>query len=380
MSITFKVQESGHCLSCNRVPGQNDHLKCYICKEVYHILCPNATADQKVASKTTVTGFLSPSTKLNFKFFCDNCLTKFEIDQSSSEKDRLNVLEKKFQNIETKLDNIVTKLNEPSTSSVNQWENTTRTNEMKKNLIVVKKTSEETFSDTKRIIEDIVVKNNIAMKNAFKSKKGDMVLVCDTPVDSDKLQSLVQTADQDLDCHRLFPKMKSISIVGMPEECTTEEFTTQLRNQNSRIKNLVDISNFSDHFKCRKVKSLKNNEAKFQAFCSVSDTLYTVLQNLNNKVMLGLTCCKVYLQNNVPRCFNCQEYGHISKVCSKSTRCGKCAAEHKTNDCTSSNKVCFNCQVNKQSDINHYSFDNRCPTMLKVNKSSESSNNLNLNL
>ena len=353
-------------------------MKCSTCKIVYHVLCPNASTDQKVASKTTVTGFLSPSTKLNFKFFCDICLTKFEIDNTASESSRLNVLEEKFVNIESKLDNIVsslsTRLNSPVVNP-KVWDDKERTEKMK-NLLVVKKLPDV---DTKKVIEDIVLKNEIAMKNAFKSKQGNIVLECNSTKDSEKLESLVQTSEQNFDMRRPAPKMKSISVVGMQSQHSVEDFSNHFRNQNSSIRDLCDISEFTNHFKCRKVKALKKDESKFQAFCSVSDTVYAILKNLNYKVMIGLSSCKVYLQNSVPQCFNCQEHGHISKFCQSGPQCGKCAGDHKTSDCSSTIKKCLNCNKSSLPD-NHRTFDNKCPTMIQINQSSKSTINSNLNL
>ena len=46
----------------------------------------------------------------------------------------------------------------------------------------------------------------------------------------------------------------------------------------------------------------------------------------------------------VIRCFNCHRFGHISRICTYSTRCGICASEEHTElDCTNPSK-CANCE------------------------------------
>ena len=47
----------------------------------------------KIGTKALITNYNQGSTKKNFKFFCDTCLTKFEIDRSKAETDRLNAVE-----------------------------------------------------------------------------------------------------------------------------------------------------------------------------------------------------------------------------------------------------------------------------------------------
>ena len=49
------------------------------------------------------------------------------------------------------------------------------------------------------------------------------------------------------------------------------------------------------------------------------------------------------------QCFNCYEYGHGRKHCSKSARCGHCSAfgTHSVDECTSS-PYCFHCRAGHQ--------------------------------
>ena len=43
------------------------------------------------------------------------------------------------------------------------------------------------------------------------------------------------------------------------------------------------------------------------------------------------------------QCFQCQQWGHTSKACSKHVRCGKCAGSHQTNFCEKGSVSCANC-------------------------------------
>jgi hypothetical protein len=49
-------------------------------------------------------------------------------------------------------------------------------------------------------------------------------------------------------------------------------------------------------------------------------------------------------QCRLNQCFNCQGYGHKANVCTRKTRCGKCAQEHDTRKCESETMQCANCK------------------------------------
>ena len=46
----------------------------------------------------------------------------------------------------------------------------------------------------------------------------------------------------------------------------------------------------------------------------------------------------------VTQCFNCQQYGHVLKACRNTTKCGYCAGNHNSHDCTiKARQCCINC-------------------------------------
>ena len=58
--------------------------------------------------------FLAASTKSNFKFFCDGCLTEFERNLVETQDQKITALTKKVGDMETKLDEITKLLKTPS--------------------------------------------------------------------------------------------------------------------------------------------------------------------------------------------------------------------------------------------------------------------------
>ena len=60
-------------------------------------------------------------------------------------------------------------------------------------------------------------------------------------------------------------------------------------------------------------------------------------------------------QCRINQCFNCQGYGHKVNICTRKTRCGKCAQEHDTRKCESETIQCANCKDS------HHAWHQECP-------------------
>ena len=95
-----------------------------------------------------------------------------------------------------------------------------------------------------KAIEDIVIKNKIAMQNSYKNKSGDMVLVCESTEESEKLKTLVKSSHGHIEMERAPPKMKAISVVGLPTEYTKDEFTNLIQSQNTAIREFGESFKF----------------------------------------------------------------------------------------------------------------------------------------
>ena len=74
MSVTMKIGENSICCGCNTTPIQERCVQCFTCKVLFHAICQGT--DAVLGSKTLVKTFLAASTKPNFKFFCDICVTE----------------------------------------------------------------------------------------------------------------------------------------------------------------------------------------------------------------------------------------------------------------------------------------------------------------
>ena len=70
-------------------------------------------------------------------------------------------------------------------------------------------------------------------------------------------------------------------------------------------------------------------------------------------------------QCRLNQCFNCQGYGHKANLCTRKTRCGKCAQEHDTRKCESETIQCANCKDS------HHAWHQECPNRQRRKEQTE---------
>jgi hypothetical protein len=68
-------------------------------------------------------------------------------------------------------------------------------------------------------------------------------------------------------------------------------------------------------------------------------------------------------KGRIVQCFNCQKYGHTSRICSAAQKCGHCGGEHRTDECArdpqTGSRRCAAC-----SGGDHTSWSTHCPARL----------------
>ena len=347
MSADFMLDDSGICLSCTKKSMPTDQLQCFSCRDIFHVLCANATGEAVVATKTTVAAVKKESTRPNFPFLCNNCLTLCEIGKAIENARRIQCLELKLLGMDEKLSQVlylmqkssqrtdysqvVKNQNIPKEQSLNKAKEATKSN----SVLIIQNDSMEEEKHTRKVVEEIVIKNKVTLKNSYTNKSGNTVLICDTPETCNGLKSLVSSVKENVKLDVPSIKRSVVSIVGFEREYSSDELLQLFLDQNNEIRQFADsVENFDDHFKIRIIKSLARDETKYQAFCSVSTDLRNILFCANNKVILGLCCCRVYDQISVRRCYNCQEFGHHAAMCpTPDTKCcAKCSEAHNTKD------------------------------------------------
>lgn len=76
-------------------------------------------------------------------------------------------------------------------------------------------------------------------------------------------------------------------------------------------------------------------------------------------------CDSVYDRYHALICYHCQRYGHLDANCNAKKNgeppcCFKCAGNHKSKDCNSSERKCINCMRFKKSEVDHSANDWKC--------------------
>ena len=190
-----------------------------------------------------------------------------------------------------------------------------RAPEPKAKLIISKDTDSEKNAVTHKMIERVLLENEISLAESRQSKEGDLVLTCETAAARDELQNLVQTASRDITMSAPKTKQQSITIVGLPNDYSKEEAMRCIISQNEFIKQFSVLNKIDDHINILVIKPLRNNSAVFQVFASVSSVLREGLKYHKDKIVIGLMSCKIYDRQQVMRCNNCQHFGHFAKNC-----------------------------------------------------------------
>ena len=385
----MKIDESSECPSCKTTPIQEQVVQCFVCQNHYHAHCEAAGNDNKLGTQTMIKTFLAASTKLNFKFFCDVCLTEYERNLVETQDEKITTLTKKVGKLEGKLDEVVKLLKSPSSQISDTpkpvaktcWDDMDKLSQIKapkpKPQLVIKKTNQV----NQTMIEETLIQNRIPVADSFKNKEGDLVVVCDTEEERETVKNLVTTTSEETVVRTPKEKHPSITIVGFPKEYPKEEIMQMLVLQNGFIKGFANSNNINDHIEIFSVRPLKSNENCYQAFASVSPTLREGIRHFKNKLTIGFTNCKVYDRYHVKRCNNCQHFGHYARECPTPDEhvCGKCGEDHITNDCESDDVRCVNC-VQENGD---HAYDYKCPSLKKkqeTEKKKQTQKSLNFSL
>ena len=231
-------------------------------------------------------------------------------------------------------------------------------------------------------VEKAIVDNAIPVTKSYNNASGDLVIVCDTPDSRDKLKDIISSTTENIQMKSITRKKPSITIVGLSKKYKKEEVVSQIVSQNQFVKHFCTVNNINEHIEIHDIKPTRSKPFVYQVFASVSETLRKGLRNYNDKIVIGLTNCKIYDRFHVKRCNNCQGYGHYYKECPTPNAhcCAKCGLNHPTNSCEGTVKKCINCSKVGIADVNHTAYDPTCPSLLSQVEKKKKWNEKHLNL
>ena len=377
MCDQVKLDQRGKCPACDVVTAAKENTSCVRCKKFFHSACPMLEDDNKPGTKSMIAAFNAPSTKTNFKFFCDICATGYEFDEACSEDKRLTTVEESVTSIKKELEEIKNLLKNQrvpksvaasSSNNANIWfdkERLAATKVMPAKPLLVVSNVVEANSES---IEKVIVEKGITVTKSYKNNTGDLVLECDTDDTREKLRTAVASTSDALQLKMLTGKKASVTIVGLNQPYSKDEILNQIVSQNQFVKYFSTVNDIREHIEIHDVKPTRAKPSVYQAFASVSEALRKGFANYKDKITIGIQTCKIYERFHVKRCNNCQGLGHYYKECQTPNEpcCAKCGGNHPTNTCESTEKKCTNCTKEGNEDTDHYTYDPKCPTMLKL--------------
>ena len=382
MTEQFRVN-AGKCNSCVGQIDDNEVMTCFRCKENFHAVCNGSNV---ICNKSLLALYHQRSTKRNFVWYCDCCLTQLELvttESQSSLSPKVRDIENKLDLLTAKVSSITDILAPSSTTALPQgnshfsnsvWQNTSR--------ITILKNSLSGSPDLEQL-EKRIVDGHIAITNSKRNHKGDVIITCPTSAAANKVKELANEVLPDHTVNDPLVKYSWINVVGFETNHSSDAIFDLLIANNSAFESLKGKTqeDVAEYLAVKVVKPCLKNPSVYRALIKVSKSLREVIKLGKDKLRIGLYLCTVYDQApQIRRCNKCQKYGHWVAECNleNGQACAKCASTlHETRNCPNpSQSKCINCI--RAGIVNHHqphaADSSACPCFVEYRKTSYASN------
>jgi len=379
------LNEHGICQRCKEDTSAtlNISVICYLCKNIFHVIsCTSKplTTPTFLKQFNEATGNKTAMSRPGmFCYVCEHCQKVYDnfsisAESKSSLEIKVDLLESSIQEIKAMLTTSTISTVNPTNS--NCWSDTDGLNSIRTGLRSASKSASNSklvikgeSCDTANLglITQFIKKNKITLENSYKDKSGNQVLL-PKDMDRDRLKLHISETAPNIKFRSPGKRLQTIAITNLPTSYESrEQLLDDLLEQNSVLQLFTSVHCIGDHLTFYKTIPHKYDESQHQALVNVSAVLRDVLRKSNDRLVIGLTTCRIYDRVNARRCNNCQEFGHYAKYFSNSAHCAHCAEKHRSETCTSkSNLMCINCNRAKStSSRNHAATDPRCPTYVQ---------------
>lgn len=228
-------------------------------------------------------------------------------------------------------------------------------------LIIKPKIAQNTEKSRKEIQKSInPISLNIGIRNLKETRKGNIVLKCDTEGEIGRLEEEIgkklggkYETDRP---KKVFPKIKIANYTGGESSDVLESI---IRKQNPWI-------NRDEHLKVTFIRKFRN-KSTLTIYAECSGSLYVKMLTYG-KIYINWERLPVYEDLTISRCYQCQGFNHKNNKCTRKQVCGNCAGNHVTTECESETKKCINCitankQYNTEYEIDHSALDASCPSL-----------------
>ena len=358
------ILRDGTCNLCKAEVDDNEMIRCYHCKNNFHALCGHS--GDKICNKSLLVLFLQKSTKRNFVWYCDSCITRTELTSTDTQtyyNQKVDDLAGKIDQLSAQVNSIADVISTPNQnaaplletnglmnsgenfSSSNAWGNVSKVTIMKNNLGSPADLNE---------LEKRVVDNHIQITHSKRNNNGDVVITCPNSSAANKVKNIAQQLLPDHTIKDPQVNYSWINVVGFETNHSINDAHALLVKNNAVfdcIKNKT-LDEAKEFMEVKAVKPCFKNPTVHRALLKVSKSLRRLIKLGKDKLRIGLFSCTVYDQSpQIKRCNRCQKFGHWVANCdvANGKACAKCSSiDHETQSCNIDrndlDKVkCINC-------------------------------------
>ena len=401
------VLPDGKCKKClKKVDGY--HVTCIVCKSKFHAAgCSN---DIDICTRSFVDVFRPFSEKTglkyaarpgNFHFICDPCLTRFEMEQTSSQDDKVDHLKTKVDNLENGLTEIknlllgnqncshVNGTHPVVTAKENAWHLNNRFapidfpddddvetvrdgfSDTSASTVILPAVEDKALEKTRmKAISKAAMQSKVSISKSYRKQNGETVIICDSSETMNTFKSNIENAVPDIALKSPDIRKCSVGVVGFDDNWSSSDLIDALIEQNFFMKAFFSVNSIDDHMKYFGTKPLKKDSERFQAEFRISRQLRQLIFKHNDRLIVGILSCKVYDRTFVKRCALCQKFGHFVAQCPnpEEPKCAKCGEDHETKNCNVTDEAsyqCINCKRAGLDSTNHACFSHLCPVFIE---------------
>jgi hypothetical protein len=365
----YEVSRNGECSRCKNQAEEAEVIKCYECQTIFHAICGEETP---FCARTNLGNF--KKLKANFVFICDPCLTRKEESQASELKDQITRLTATVASLAEEFKSFKTVQSAPEETPPTPWTNKDRVDKMKSSLCI--KSNNGAPVDMAKV-QELATTHCIQVSTTNVKENGDVFVVLPSDENRQKLIPLLEENDFDQnEIIQVKEKLPTVTILGVRDYTTKEEFVEKVKKQNPRLKDkLEQESAFKIVYSKKPRDNAPEGKNGFQVVVRVSEEVRKIIKDSNDRIYVDLESYKVVDRFYIKRCNNCQQFGHYEKDCTSESHCGYCGNNgHKSSECNQveegdlANYKCTNCENAGKNANGHSAHWHKCPSLLDLQK------------
>lgn len=233
--------------------------------------------------------------------------------------------------------------------------------------------SEETTKAVQKLVNPKTEKLNV--KGVKLRREGGLIIETATAEDAQKIIENEKLKNEGYQVTKVGANNSKIIIFDCPIGLNEEELTGEIHDRNKELLNNFkdDDSNEDfnyDDFKLEFEPRFKTGKRRVDVtnwVIEVSPKMRNFLRRSDElRLYIGWHSCKIHDFIGVTRCFKCQQYGHVQKICTEKDKvCSYCSkVEHLMEQCpdklSKKTPTCASCKRSKKK-ADHMNGDKVCP-------------------